>query len=216
MFTELTYFIIALIFWSQAGLVSANHNGELIKYVLHSESELWLNGTSTINRFQFKTKQIKGEGQIRPQVYNDSNSQNSPNLSVTVAIPITSLESGNKQMNKDMYQALKAEHQSDILYTLKQAQLTKHPQKHDGWFAISTTGWLVIAGQKKEVNIKVQLRVRDSGRFQLKGNTMLLMSDFEINPPSALGGLIKAKDSISISFNLIAIEENLSIHKENN
>jgi hypothetical protein len=50
----------------------------------------------------------------------------------------------------------------------------------------------------------VQGQQRADGTYQATGSLPLLMSDFGIDPPTAMFGLIKVHDQITVRFKLIA------------
>jgi hypothetical protein len=63
---------------------------------------------------------------------------------------------------------------------------------------------LTIAGTERLVSLTVQGQQRANGAYQATGSLPLLMSDFGIDPPTAMLGLIKAHDEITVRFKLIA------------
>jgi len=107
-------------------------------------------------------------------------------------------------MSRDMYEALKAGSYPQIHYQLKEAEFIENVFE-DGaeWMRIMSRGIINVAGVEKEVNIPVLGKVLDNNRFHVKGEKELMMTEFDIQPPTALLGLIKAKNNITIKFDVI-------------
>jgi hypothetical protein len=68
-------------------------------------------------------------------------------------------------------------------------------------------GELTLAGEQREIEMVVVAERLADGRFTLVGSRELKMTDFNITPPSALFGLIKAKDTVEVVFDLMIGEQ---------
>lgn len=127
--------------------------------------------------------------------------------SVQLRVPVTSLKSGNEGMESDMRAALKAMQHPLIEYRLTAVQAAELVPPEDGEPAflvrLNTTGELTLAGEQREIDMTVIARRLDDGRFSLLGRKRLKMTDFKINPPSALFGLIRAEDTVEVVFDLV-------------
>lgn len=65
------------------------------------------------------------------------------------------------------------------------------------------TGELNLHGVSKTLPIEVQLK-HENKQIEATGEFKLKQTDFKIKPPSALGGTIKVKDELKITFHIIA------------
>jgi len=84
------------------------------------------------------------------------------------------------------------------LITFKSSGLeAKDAQTH------TLTGDLNLHGVTRSLPIDVQIQHQE-GQLEAKGEFKIKQSDFKIKPPSALGGAIKVKDELRISFDIIA------------
>jgi len=186
-------------------------NSESRLYAAQSQSLLWIEGSSNMNQFRFKTSQIRGTGYLDtpPAEAGRSlaDSSQRARIKVRVSIPVRSLDGGNKLMNQDMYEALKAEVAESIQYELLEARLIERADSPQGWFQIEAIGTLMIAGKIDTIAMNIKLRQLADGRLHLKGQKLLRMTAFGVTPPSALRGLIKANNEIVIHFDLIAAME---------
>lgn len=204
-----TTVITVILLWSwQAPLLFAQEI-EFIRYKLEPASRLWLEGTATVGDFRCKAVSIDGTGKLpalSAQKYLSSDSAQVSN-EVHVSILVKSFECGNSAMNNDMYDAMKADSFPSITYELITAAVLGSSQIIDSTRKVTATGKLTIAGVSKIVSMTITVRQISAKRFQITGSKTLSMHDFDITPPSAMFGLIKANEQLIVRFNLIAKAE---------
>lgn len=169
-------------------------------YTLKPESRLWIDGSSTINRFTFVTNQMEG----RAYEGGDSKDSDQSRPWVFVSIPVRSLDGGNERMNDDMYEAMKADNYPHIQYELIAGEAIDKPDSGGGWFRLGTRGSLSIAGVRDTIDMIVRVSQLQGGSCRIKGSKSLSMLDFGITPPRAFFGLIEAHDRLVIRFDLVA------------
>jgi polyisoprenoid-binding protein YceI len=116
-----------------------------------------------------------------------------------VTIPATKLTSPRSGLDKNMYKALKTDQHPDIVFRLK--GLTA---KAGTPGAFTAAGTLRVAGVEKDVNLDVTLG-RSSQGLVVKGTTKVLMTDFSIEPPTALFGTVRSAPDVTISFQTVLI-----------
>lgn len=178
-----------------------------------TNAHVWLEGATNINHFGCQTFNADGMGG-----YNDaletvdsilnvsyapvSNSANS--IQGWLKVSVKSLDCGNKHMNKDVYHSLKLDSFPNIFFTLNTAHLIKPGLTEEDPFKVETTGELTIAGQTREVDVLVKGYRLKTGCFRVQGSKPILMSDYDIDPPSPFFGIVKAKNQITVHFDLIA------------
>jgi polyisoprenoid-binding protein YceI len=119
--------------------------------------------------------------------------------SVTIKIPSESLKSGNASMDKHTYEALKTKAYPEIIYFLTKS--TIKPIKTEKT-EIITIGNLEIAGEKRLVEINVIGEIKEQNKIQISGKYNLNMTDYNIEPPTALLGTVKAHEVVTISFKI--------------
>jgi YceI-like domain len=109
----------------------------------------------------------------------------------------TSIVSDYKLMDKKAYEALKAEEFRTINFKMKTGEiLSKSGNEFNGMM----TGNLFIAGQIKEINVPFEVNLLENGKMEVKGKVNLKMSEFKIDPPTAIMGTLKTNDEISIVY----------------
>lgn len=114
-------------------------------------------------------------------------------------VPVDGMDGGRgPSMNKKIKKALKSTEHPFVIFTQTQAIAIENI---DG-STMSTTGLLTIAGVEKEITIEV-IASKNEGQLVFTGKYPMKMSDFDIEPPTAMFGQIVTKDDITIEFELI-------------
>jgi polyisoprenoid-binding protein YceI len=115
---------------------------------------------------------------------------------VEISIPIATLDGGRgATMNGKIQKALLATEHPNVIFKLDGAQVVNIAD------TTSIAGKLIIAGQTVSVDLDLAIS-SDGEQITLSGNEPMKMTDFGIEPPSALFGQIQTKDDISVAFEL--------------
>jgi polyisoprenoid-binding protein YceI len=153
-------------------------------------TELTIDGTSSIHDWTITAEQFTGNAEI---VLEGTNIGDIKSLSFSV--PVKSLKSGKSSMDDNTYEALKAKDHPTISYNLNEI-VSK--TKSGNSVVMDTKGNLTIAGVTKTINMKVTTDVSNNVVFD--GKVTFKMTDFEVDPPTAVFGTIKTGDEITINF----------------
>lgn len=120
------------------------------------------------------------------------NGQTIQNLEVKVTVK--SIESGKSIMDDKTFEALKADKFPFI--TMKAKELKMVNGKIEG------KGLLELAGKLQEITITGEYGASGTNAFIVKGTIPLKMTDFGIDPPTAMFGTMTTGDAISILYDL--------------
>lgn len=178
--------------------------GEPVQLTLQAESKLWVEGTSSIHDWTCDAEQV--EGTMNVAVSNRSSDAGLPAEEVTaveVAVPVQDLECGKGTMNKKLRKALDADGHPRVRYALSTAQLQPLPDSTGAWFQLQTMGTLTIAGVDRIIDMTVAGQRLDGERFRFVGQAPVRMSDFGVDPPTALFGTLKTGDDVVVHFDVI-------------
>jgi hypothetical protein len=129
-----------------------------------------------------------------------------PQPTFSLKVPVTTLRCGNRQMERDMYEALRSDAHPTIEFRF--AELVggiDHDIDH-GSYRATIAGTLSLAGARKIVSVDVEAQRIARDRFRLKARLPLRMTDFRITPPTALFGMVRAKDELVVIFDLVLQE----------
>jgi polyisoprenoid-binding protein YceI len=75
-----------------------------------------------------------------------------------------------------------------------------------GRYGLHVNGQLMLHGVTRLQPVDLELLVFDDG-IRLRGEWSLLLSDYRIQPVTALGGTIKLKDQLKVSLDIAAVPE---------
>lgn len=173
---------------------------------IETGGEIWIEGSASMVDYTCEAEELSGNGDIKNIEQPQDNVRGHGAVSILVQIPVKSLECGKRGMNKDMYSALKADKFKTINYKLLKADLSAEApnifDEEGRWLNINTLGILEIAGVEDTTEVVVKGMMIDQERFRVKGSKLIRMSTFNVEPPTAMLGLIKAKDELTVHFDV--------------
>lgn len=126
-----------------------------------------------------------------------------PQPAFRLTIPVRTLRCGNRQMERDLYRALRAAEHPAIEFRFQELVGGVHHDIDSGAYHATIAGTLTLAGARCKVTVPVEARRIAPTRFRLVARLPLRMTDFRITPPTALFGVVKAKDDLVVDFDLI-------------
>lgn len=180
-----------------------------ITYTPDASSRLWIEGRSNISEFECQANQYFGEASL---IDNDDpiefKSEEQERVFLKVEIRVDGFECGKSRMNKDLQEALKSSEFPEITFMFDSAEILEMPSENDQAFELEVRGALTVAGNSKDIRFNARAYFLEANKVRAIGKTTIKMSDFDVVPPTALLGLIKADDELSVNFDLIASETN--------
>lgn len=178
-------FLLTIIFTTISLQTNAQRN-----YTVAANSTFEVAGTSTVHDWVMKSTEGTGNATL---IIKDSKLTGINSL--TVSLLAESLKSYKASMDKVAYEAMDTETHKYIEYTLKSAEKIDE----NTW---NLTGVYTIAGVSKEY--KTQVKVTTSkGSIILQGSNQITFGDFEMAPPKAALGVVKAGKDLTVIFNII-------------
>lgn len=189
-------------------------------FVLDPQSTVELTGGATIGSWGCTSERVNGA--IAP----DADAQaiaaaldrleQNPELELSIPedyaftthlrVPVESFDCGNRDMEQDMHEALKMAEHPTIEYglaTIDAVTVIDDEDDPSNALRLRTRGELTLAGAQRDIEMDVIARRTDDGRWTLLGRKKLKMTDFDVTPPSALLGLIRARDTVEVVFDLV-------------
>lgn len=108
-------------------------------------------------------------------------------------------------MNKKTYETLKTIQYPMITFivTTPLRSVTADGRK----MQIQADGMLTIAGVSKIITLHPTIYADMQGRINVEGDVFLKMSDFDIEPPVTLFGLLRVKDGFTVHFKITLIPD---------
>jgi hypothetical protein len=122
---------------------------------------------------------------------------------------VKSMDCGNKMMNKDMYDALNAETFPNIRIELLQVIEERCTKLHaeQEWAEVTAFTRITLNGKTNDCLMEVLAKKTGHNAFRFVGSKVIHMSDFNILPPKAALGMVKAMDEIKINIDLEVMVE---------
>lgn len=116
----------------------------------------------------------------------------------TVQVPVQSIKSSKgKMMDNKTYEAFNYEKHPFIVFTLAS-------DKVNGSSATAELkGSLTMAGAAKQIDLVVGYKLLPNGDLQVTGTKKIRMTEFNMEPPTAMMGTIKVGDEVVISFDIV-------------
>lgn len=162
-------------------------------YTLNNNtSNLKIEGTSNVHDWEIEAK--NQQGKLVAQL-EDGNLKNIDQLEFTVISE--SLKSGKNGMDKNTYKALNTGKYKNITYNL--TKVNKVDCSTAGNCKVNTSGNLTIAGTTRPINLIFDASVSGEN-VTLTGATAFKMTQYKIDPPTAVFGTIKTGDLVNIKF----------------
>jgi hypothetical protein len=118
-------------------------------------------------------------------------------------VPVQSLRCGNRQMERDMYRALRSEANPVIEFRFNGLVGGVEHDIDASRYRATIAGVLTLAGSRRNVQVPVEAERVSRDRFRLRARLPLRMTDFRITPPTALFGMVKASNDLVVQFDLM-------------
>ena len=177
---------------------------EVTEYVISNElSTLLFNGDASVNDFSVTAENIQGSVRFISEGEEIAPGSIDSAAKGQVTIPVKSMKGGNFLFNRDMYSALNAKEYPNIRFTLADLNALQVDTLSNESSAFEATGDLTISGATREITFTVITSSGKDNQLQVEGNTNLLMSDFDIQPPKKVFGALKVEDKVEITFNIV-------------
>jgi hypothetical protein len=167
---------------------------------LDPASKLWLDGDSTLHKFQSKAAQIDVAAESESDDLAGA-ARGGGVKKLELTIPVARLESGEKGLDKNLQKALKASEHPTITFRLAGYELPECKPAAASC-KLKANGKLAIAGVEKDASLEGDVSFVADG-LEVKGSKELLMSEFGVKPPTLMLGAIKVKDKIVIGYDIV-------------
>jgi polyisoprenoid-binding protein YceI len=173
------------------------------------DSRIWIEGKSNVNSFSCRAQSYEGEAVIINQVSDVTEVNPNDQVRLELKIPVRSFECGRNRMNRDLYDALRSDEFLYITFDFKDAQNLTNGDNNSN-YKLRISGTLTVAGYSREITFDADGYILDSNRLRAVGKKTILMTDYNVEPPTGLLGLVRAENELTVHFDLYASPENSS------
>jgi hypothetical protein len=172
------------------------------------DSKIWIEGNSNVNRFTCAAEKYRGEARIYSESLGEIAGRADEQVRLELNIPVRSFECGRSRMNRDLYDALKSDEFFYITFEFQSAE-TLSGNGNDS-FRLKVSGILTVAGTSREITFESDGFILENNRVRAVGDKTILMTDYNVEPPTGLLGLVRAENSLTVHFDLYASPTNRS------
>lgn len=163
------------------------------KYTTKSHT-LTVAGTSTLHDWKCPALKLSANGDLNVQG-GELRGVNS----LWLEVDPKSIKSDKDAMDEKIYEALKTDSYQKITFQMNKMKSIE--KKGDNWVIVAG-GNLTVAGVSKPIELTVEGKVLPGGDIEFSGSKTIRMTSFNVDPPTAMWGVIKAGDEITIAFDL--------------
>lgn len=165
------------------------------KYTLNeSKSKLTVDGTSTVHDWTINSTVFSGTA------FFETEGDHPVNITdVRFTCKTDKILSDNSIMDGKTHKALMADKHPEITFVFNSVKSYNRTQDN---FTGELIGTLSIAGKSKKITVPFAGNVAPSGTLQIKGAVKFKMTDFGIDPPTAMLGTLKTGDEVKINYDL--------------
>lgn len=167
-------------------------------WVVKSNSSLKVDGKTNVNHFSC----LIGSYGRTDTIYCVRAGTTTDLMSVfsRISIPVIKFDCGLKMMTKDLQKTMKHEQYPYMYIDFKQFSRSLNL----GNIPVQLSGQadIYLAGVSKKYQIQCTAKNVGAGQIELKGSKQIRLTDFNLKPPSKLGGTIKVEDQMDVEFTL--------------
>jgi hypothetical protein len=169
----------------------------LLKWVLNKECSLTVNGSTNINKFSCVVPHYNKPDTL---IFYKDNAGTAVNLKGALILDILDFDCHNRMMTAELRKTLKQKDFPELKVNF--VNLSKYPTTADEGSVVKGIVNIELAGVIKRVTVNYTATFDNPSNLTLVGTQDINFSDFNIIPPSHLGGMIKTKNVLNVEFDL--------------
>ena len=192
--TLIVSFLVSLSSFSQA-----QDSTDTMQLSLQEGHEMMIDGTSNVRDWDAKVKTINPTIVMKSFDMSDLSNLSAEHFEeLELSIPVEDIESESGRLTKNMHKYLKGDDHPMITFDLSQIDSIS---VNGNTATITASGVINAAGVDHQTTMTVDATF-ENGTVTFSGTQPLKMTDFNIDPPTALFGTIRATDEIDIIYTL--------------
>lgn len=150
-----------------------------------ADSTMSILGTSSVHDWESVVTDFEVAGTMNNDIISNLN----------VEVVVTSIESGKSIMDDKTHDALLSGKFPKIYFKADRLEVIDSK--------IKGKGVLTMAGESRPIAIVADAKLDANKRMEVKGSVDLKMSDFGIDPPTAMFGSLQTGDEVTIKYQLL-------------
>lgn len=186
---------------------------EMAPYQFAQGSEMTIHGSSNVRDWRMEVAEVNGEVDLEPS------EEGAPTInSVSLEIPVEQIVADRGSMEDKAHKALKKNAYPIIYFQSSDVEVSpgegaraqageessSEARVSEGTaFTATATGEMILAGERRTVEITATGTRLEDGRYRLEGEHEMTMSEFNVDPPTAMLGTLRVTDEVRLTFNAI-------------
>lgn len=171
-----------------SGSLMAQDNYSLSNY------NVTINGTSNLHAWNENVQHVSGKGDV---IKDDGKSFTLQSFSILMEVKSIKSTEGSI-MNNKTYKALKSDKYPEITFSL--ADPIANVPHGASAYSVNAKGKLTIAGVTRQITMPVKISLDGDKKLIVDGSQEVKMTDYGVQPPTAMFGMLKVGDAITIGF----------------
>jgi hypothetical protein len=185
---------------------AAAHAAESLHFASAEGSEVRVDGDSSLHKWTVRGRQIDGTIDFQVNVPQNAPAQQivdaivaNPRVVAKASLPAKTLKStkNDKGMDDKMYGALNVKQFPTMSYEL--TDVTGVRRESPTRFVIDTKGKMTVSGTTCTLAVPMNVDLTSDRTMMITTQFGTKMTDFNVKPPEALGGMIKSFDRVAVT-----------------
>ena len=164
------------------------------------DTRIWVEGTSTIHDWSCEADELSGTVTPAP----DAEQPLSNLQSTSLTIPVEKFECGKSKMNRKLREAFKIDDHPTIEFEANSVSAEVASAGSGPATSLLVKGDLTMAGTTRTIEIQTEGYDQSDGRVKFTGQHTLDMTDYQMDPPTAIWGTIKTGEEVTVHFEVLA------------
>jgi polyisoprenoid-binding protein YceI len=165
---------------------------------MQAESRIWVDGKSSIRDWSCKALDVNAAIDASPSAVAQVAAGEKGIRTVRITVPADKMECGNGTMNEHMKKALKVDENPTIVFKLTSYDVARTAAGSAG----TLKGMLTLGGVQKAISIPAEGKT-EGVALRVTGAVEVIMTDYDLTPPSLMFGRIKVRDPVTVNFDLL-------------
>lgn len=189
---------------------SAQDTTPTLRLPVRADSRLWLEGTSNVRDWTCKATAMEALIAVDAASVDsrDDDAIAKSLRGVDVIVPVRMLKCGDRHMEANMYEALKAPKPPAVGYIIADFEILPSLVGDD--LTVDAVGKLSVAGAERPVRMTVKTERLGDGTRRARGTVPIRMTDFGIVPPRPWFGVLRTADKVLIQFEIFVSPQALA------
>jgi len=162
------------------------------------DHQLIIDGDANVVNWDASVRTIEADFVMRD--FNDDLTNLTPDhfVHMELVMPVADIEGDPGDLTEDLHEYLQKEEHPNITFVLDSID---DIQVNENSADITASGTITAAGVEHPVTLQVVAEL-DENSITFSGDKALLMTDFNIEPPTALLGVVRARDEMTIIYSV--------------